>query len=394
MASSKVTETTAKLTLTGHTGNWWLKQTKPTKSDAACDPRGKVGTVSLTGLTASTGYAYAAYDASGCADADKIASASFLTAGPLTVGNLTGGTDGANVVGYSLGGPYKSSTAFRTGKNSLGYRLDSVKIHLRAPTGSPAGGLTASIYTSTSTNTTGDLEHGSNPNTLVKSMGTKANPGTGEVTWSCDCDLQANTIYHVVLEAAGDLVQGKYYLWTNTTSDDEAVNPASEGWEIANQPRRSRLYQGNYVWYSGGNSAGRFELTVKEKAAAFIVASNVTANTATLNVHHHTAAWWHQRTSPAGDATCHSVATGTATDSLTGLTPGVTYTYKPYTASGCNDTSKEIGNETFTTDGESVSNLGETAHNQSCYVGAGQPISGRHLYECAMSFTTGTASGE
>ena len=392
MTSSKVTETTAKLTLTGHTGNWWLKQTKPSKSDAACDPRGKVGTVSLTGLTASTGYAYAAYDASGCADADKIASASFLTAGPLTVGNLTGGTDSANAVGHAFGGPYKSSTAFRTGKNTLGYTLDSVKIQLSAPVGSPAGGLTAKLYTATGAET-GALVTGGNPNTLVKDMGTKASPGTGPVTWSCDCDLQANTVYHVVLEVGASNTSG-YYRWTNTTSDDQAVTPASEGWEIANEPRRSRVVQGNYTWYSGGSRAGRFELTVKEKGTAFIAASNVTANTATLNVHHHTAAWWYQRTSPAGDATCHSVTAGTTADSLTGLTPGVTYTYKAYTASGCNDTSKEIGDETFTAAGESVSNLGETAHNQSCYVGAGIPIQGRHLYECAMSFTTGSASGE
>ena len=46
MAASKVTENTAKLTLTGHTGSWWLKQTKPPKSDAACDPRGSAATAS------------------------------------------------------------------------------------------------------------------------------------------------------------------------------------------------------------------------------------------------------------------------------------------------------------------------------------------------------------
>ena len=40
-------------------------------------------------------------------------------------------------------------------------------------------------------------------------------------------------------------------------------------------------------------------------------------------------------TSPTGDATCHSVAAGTASDALSGLTSGTSYTYKAYDKSGC-----------------------------------------------------------
>ena len=113
-----------------------------------------------------------------------------------------------------FGGPYKYSTAFRTGSNGGGYELDSVTFHLSAPSG-PDGGLTAKIFTANITDT-GDLEHGGSPNALVKNMGTKATPGTGKVNWDCDCDLQADTIYHLVLEIDESATSGNYN-WTSTS---------------------------------------------------------------------------------------------------------------------------------------------------------------------------------
>ena len=81
--------------------------------------------------------------------------------------------------------------------------------------------------------------------------------------------------------------------------------------------------------------------------APTLTATSLTATTATLAIGNHNAAWWYKRTSPTGDATCHSVAAGTASDALSGLTSGTFYTYKAYDKSGC-ASADEIASVTFT----------------------------------------------
>ena len=66
-----------------------------------------------------------------------------------------------------------------------------------------------------------------------------------------------------------------------------------------------------------------------------LTAGNITHNSATLTITGHTAAWWYKRTAPSGDDTCHSVAAGTATASLSSLSPNTDYTYKAYSDSAC-----------------------------------------------------------
>ena len=148
----------------------------------------------LSGLTQSTSYTYKAYSDSACAS--EIASEDFVTAGPITVSNLVGGSEGNFTVGFAFGGPYKFSTAFRTGKQTGGYRLSSATVDLGANNNSPTS-ISAKIYTAT-TEETGVLVNGGNPNTLVKDLGSKTPVGGANVTWNCTdsgsgCDLSANT---------------------------------------------------------------------------------------------------------------------------------------------------------------------------------------------------------
>ncbi len=72
--------------------------------------------------------------------------------------------------------------------------------------------------------------------------------------------------------------------------------------------------------------------------AATLTVSDVTATSATLTITGHTGQWWYKaNTGP--DSTCQGpVASGTSTESVTGLTANTTYTYKAYSASGCADT--------------------------------------------------------
>ena len=68
--------TTATVTLTGHLGDWWLKQTSPTPA-GACTAGESDYSHALSSLTAGTAYTYKAYSDSGCSTANEIGSATF-----------------------------------------------------------------------------------------------------------------------------------------------------------------------------------------------------------------------------------------------------------------------------------------------------------------------------
>ena len=84
-----------------------------------------------------------------------------------------------------------------------------------------------------------------------------------------------------------------------------------------------------------------------QPSSATLTASTVTRHSATLTIASHADAWWYKRTVPNDDGTCHSVATGTATASLSGLSANTNYTYKAYCDSSC---STEISNDTTDAD--------------------------------------------
>ena len=93
---------------------------------------------------------------------------------------------------------------------------------------------------------------------------------------------------------------------------------------------------------------------------AALTASNVTATGATLTIAGHTGQWWYQaETGP--HATCQGpVAADTSTKALTGLTPGTTYTYKAYSATGCASANEIAAAASFTAIGLSASNVTTT----------------------------------
>ena len=93
---------------------------------------------------------------------------------------------------------------------------------------------------------------------------------------------------------------------------------------------------------------------------ATLTASNVTATGATLTIAGHTGQWWYQAdTGP--HATCQGpVAANTSTKALTGLTPGTTYAYKAYSATGCATANELAAAASFTAIGLSASNVTTT----------------------------------
>ena len=383
LTASKLTKTTATLTLTGHTGGWWYKRTAGTPADATCHSVARGTTpADLTGLTAGTTYTYKAYDRANCQSADEIASETFATLSRVTVSNLTE-TAGSvvNVGDTGFAGTYKRATGFETGDSERGYTLESVTVSLGITRGSPTG-LTARIHNASTDNS--DL-----PGTVFKNLGSQSPAGAGNATWTCSdagsgCDLKKETPYHLVLEAA-TTGERQYYRWNSTSSDNETNTPTGAGWEISNGS--SRTVSDGDSWVGGGSSSGQFSITASAIGDPFISATNVTESGATLGVVNYRGVWWYKRTAGApADTTCYRVANETTTATLSGLTRGETYTYTAYDKTGCQDADK-ITSDTFTIEGESVSNLGETLLSNSCVAGR---LNNVHT-ECAQSFTTGSA---
>ena len=109
-----------------------------------------------------------------------------------------------------------------------------------------------------------------------------------------------------------------------------------------------------------------------------LTASNVSDDSATLTIAHHTDAWYYKHT--GAGATCDGPVSGTSKD-LTGLTAATTYTYSAYSDSGCTSGKLLAAATPFTT-GQSISNLSNSK-------GSGLSFIGRNA-ERAFAFRTGS----
>ena len=103
LAASSVTETSATLTLTNHTGNWHYQETAP--ASGSCSTAQTGASADLTGLTADTAYTYTAYSDSACST--ELASATFTTNGIPT--GLTVTSRSATAIALSWTAPTKTT---------------------------------------------------------------------------------------------------------------------------------------------------------------------------------------------------------------------------------------------------------------------------------------------
>ena len=314
LTASGNTTTGATLTLTGRTGNWWLKETAP--STGSCTAGEADLSHTLSSLTSGTWHTYKAYSDASCSSANELAAEIFATA--VSVDNLSASGSGGAAVGDIGGSDYQRAVAFTTGSVSSGYTLTEVTINFGNKNGNPTS-VSADIYTSS----------GGNPGSLVVNLGSKSPAGAGNQTWSCSgagCALQPKTTYLVLLRATAP--SGSYYRWQRTTSGAETNTPTGAGWSIADVAR-FRTTQNNWGPYAGTSQ--------KIKVAALpnpsLDASSVTNKTATLTMAGALGNWYYQ-----ADVGPHSTCQGpvsTTTTALSGLTPGTTYNYKSYGNATC-----------------------------------------------------------
>ena len=242
-----VTVTTATLTLTGHLGDWWLKETSP--ATGTCTAGEADYSHALSSLTAGAAYTYKAYRASGCASADEITGATFTT--PVTVSSLGNARNGNVIVGKSFGNQQKTAARFTAGSNSGGYNLSSVTIEFDTKYGT-TGDLTVAIYSN---------DNSGKPDTLATTL-TGSNPtGAGQFTYRCaaSCSLTADTSYHVVLEAPDAVGANDGYSWETSSANTQVKQPLGNGWSIG------KSYKHTHTSWSEESSFFKFQVAATPK---------------------------------------------------------------------------------------------------------------------------------
>ena len=331
LAASSVTATTATLTLSNYDHAWWYKRTSPTGDDTCHSVAAGTDNAALTGLAPTVAYTYGAYDVPGCNSADEIATVTYTAPG-VSVSNLNETAAGAT----SIFGPIQDATGFTTGDNSGGYTLWSVTVQLDSSSGNP-GDITVAIH----------AESGGNPAATATYTLSGDNPswaaGHYEFTCSGDCALNPDTTYFLVMSGTSPDFFTGFFQWSYSYSDNQTNTPGDADWTIADVAK----WTTDDVW--SDQSDGRammFEVTAIPNPS--LDASGVTATTATLALSHYNGAWWYERAAPSGDATCHRVAAGTKSASLSSLTASTSYTYKAYDKANCNS-ADELATATFTT---------------------------------------------
>ena len=334
-SATNVTWNTARLTLSGHTGNWWHKGGNRAGSESDCTAGASNFILDLADLSGNTEYTYTAYSDSGCAT--QLARIIFRTqAGPeLAASSVT--ASGATLTlsnhkgdWWYNGGPRRAGPG-TCRKGDADYSVDLTGL-------TPGTGHFYGAYSDNACKTVNQLDTVSF--TTLATL-TSSNVGTTTAT----------------LTIAGH-TGNWYYKHTNTgaTCDGPVATTAKNVTGLTGGTSYT------FSAYSDSTcTTGNLLATAAEFTTPDLTVSNVGTTTARITVAGHTAQWWYKAdTGP--DSTCQGpVAAGTAYKDLTGLTAGAFYVYSAYSASGCADTVKLASAEVATA--VTASNLGQSTTN-------------------------------
>ncbi len=372
LTPSSLTTTTATVTLAGHTGNWWLKETSP--ATGACAAGEADFSHALSSLTSGTTYTYTAYSDSACAD--SIASAQFTTVS-LSAGSITATGATLTITGHS-GNWHAQETAPGTGTCSAA--ITGTTHALSSLT--PGTAYTYGAYSDSSC-TTGNLLD------------------TTTFTTSASLTASAITDTTATLTLAGRT--GNW--WLKETSPDTGACASGEAdfSHALSSLTASTSY--TYTAYSASTCATANEVaseTFTTAATATLTASDVTATSATLTLANRTGNWWLRETAPSTGA----CAAGEADFShdLTSLAAGAVLTYTAYSDSAC---ATALASETFatlvtlsnlTTGGPGTANVDSSSGESSRFVtggnAGGYTIESVDVNITSVTNTTGNASGD
>ena len=405
--ASDISSSSATLTLAGYEGVWWHKRTSPSGSSAC--RRVEVGDAARAeGLSANTAYTYKAYDKAGCDDADEIADETFstttasapslaasgitATAATLTVSNHTAAWHYQASAGpdTACGGPVAANTATKalaglTAGTAYTYRAFSdsgCSAQLAAATFTTPKLTVGNITNTTATLTlvgTPDSWHYKHTTPTGGACSSAVTNGSATVTglaagtgytFAAYSDSGCSTLLTSVSFAADAVVAadigaasatlslaGHSGSWhakrTAPTPGSCSGTIAAGGTHTASGLSPATAYTFTAYSDSGCSTAvgtGSFTTT-----PITLAVSGITASGATLRLDGHSTAWSYRR-SGAG---CTSVNAGTATATLSSLTPGTAYRYSAYSGSTCGTLLARA--PAFTTLAVSVRNIADTS---------------------------------
>ena len=331
-----ITHNSATLTLTGHSGNWWLKRTKPT-GVSTCSSKGSTYTANLTGLNTNTTYTYTAHSGSGCTTSNTINTVSFTTnaaAPPLTATGITHNSATLTLTGHPGSWWLKRTTPTDTTCKSKGTTYTENLTSLTA-----ALSYTYTAYSDSTCSTT--------INTVT-------------FTTTEAPELASTNITHKSATLTLTNHPGSWWLKRTTPTDTTCKSKGTTYTENLTSLTAALAY--TYTAYSDSTCSTTIDtVTFATAAAPTLTASNTTFNSSTLILIGHVGAWWLKRTAPTGDTTCKSKSSAYS-ENLTSLDASTTYTYTAYSNSGC---STSINDVTFTTTATPPLTATNIAHNSA-----------------------------
>ena len=365
LTASGIGETTATLTLSGHTQGWWYKGNV---HQCTAVPTG-TATASISGLTAATPYGYKAYSDSTCATPlDKV---EFRTLAPegtptVSVSDVEVDEDGAwmafkvspsapsrhpvTVEYATSSGTATSGTDFRAESGTLTFPANSrPNIRVRVLVYDDSDIELDETLTVTLTNPTGATLGNATATGTIKDDDTRA-------------ALTATLVASDVGETTATLTIGGHTgeWWYKGKGHQCTAVPAGTTTVDLTGLREAQGYE--FEAYSESTcttllAAGAEFLTLRLRVISL---QPTEARLALINYRRDRGDWWYKG-EQTGAACTGPIGNGT---SITGLSAETTYTYRAYSGTGC-DTADELGSETFTTPATgqttlSVSDIGQT----------------------------------
>ena len=297
LAASSVSTTGATLTISNHTAAWYWQRHSVAPGPCSSAVAANTATATLTGLTPATAYTFKAYSDSTCAT------------------ELTNDTRDAD---------------FTT--PGLVFSVSRVNV---------AEGSTAAYAVKLATAPTSDV-------TVTVSPARSAHRVTADTDTVTSGEQSALTF----TSQNWDIAQ--------TVTVKAATNPYFQGSETTGFEHTATSSDSSY-----SGAVASVGVWMVDQEAARLTVSSVTATGAMLTVRHNFSTvsepWYYEAiATPGSRRACTSVAAGTSTVALTGLTPGTEYLYRTYLDPDCSDgdtTSSWDTEATFTTPGVRLSTL-------------------------------------
>ena len=344
LTASNVTNSSATLTISGHTGDWWYDEFNDK------DFNGKSGTkkctkatgtsTAVTGLTASTDYIFDAYGDSGCANdvPSGEARATFTTKASritLTASAITG-----NSATLTISSGHTDAWYYRFTEPDGGSCSDEVASGTSSVNVSLTEGTkyTFKAYASKS-----------NQNFCTNELTTDATDA--EFTSSSNPVLTpTNVRYNSATLTLANHTGNWYYKYTKTKGGTSTAGTCSSVVSGTSVNLSNLDTYTTYVYKAYSDATCDTELTSDANAATFstgepvLTASDVTHNSAklTLTNYPHTSGWHYKYTTPSGGQCSAKVTTATVT--LT-LSANETYTYKAYRPPGTGESACDASTE-------------------------------------------------